>query len=328
MKRLLHNPYYRNLSIVLKASIIALIGLFLYRQVFVHHDVLTLSAYYAKMMSSPDTIPMLCLVLALMCVNWFLESIKWRMLISTMERVSILKSVQAVFTGIAVSIFTPNRIGEFGGRILVLEKADRVGAALVTILGSMSQLLITLLFGGIAMLYYFLYSQLLPSNVLYPVLIITPIILTALLYFYFRVDVLQKWMNAFAFTRKYAHHTEALAHFSTKQLASALVLSALRYITFTSQYLILLHVAAVNVDLFQATLMIVLTYLLLAIPALAFVELGSRILVAQEMLGTLSDNHLGIFTATSGLYFINVALPSVIGSFFILRLKFFRDGDE
>ena len=327
MNRLINSPHFRTFSLGLKMILLGFIAWFLYRQIFLYHDVLSLSAYYVKLMARPDTIPLLCLVFSMMFINWFLESIKWRLLISTLESVSMGKALMAVFTGVAFSIFTPNRIGEFGGRIFLLEKADRVSAALVTILGSMSQLLITLLFGGIALIYYFMDSYLVPNSILYPTLILTPIALFALLYFYFRVDVLQKLMNVFAFTRKHAHHTEVLAHFSRKQLAAALGLSALRYITFTSQYLILLHIAAVDTSIFEATLMIVLTYLMLAIPALAFVELGSRILVAQEMLGSLSDNHLGIFTATSALYLINVALPALIGSFFILRLKFFRSND-
>jgi hypothetical protein len=322
------NTLYRKNAWLLKVLLLTLIGWYLYRQVFQVHNATFFAHYFMLLIEEPSSKALMCLVCAMMLLNWLLESIKWRMLIYKLENISIFKAVQAVFTGIAVSIFTPNRIGEFGGRILVLQKADRVGAVLVTILSSMSQLLITLLIGGLALMFYFMDSSLVPDSLRNTTLVLTPLILSALLLFYFRVDVLQKIMNTFAITRKQAHHTEVLAHFSRIQLAKALALSLLRYATFTTQYLILLHITGVEANLFDTTLMIVLTYLLLAIPGLTFIDLGGRLLVAYDMLGTLSDNQVGIFTATSLLYMINIALPAFIGSFFILRLKFFRDRDE
>ena len=61
---------------------------------------------------------------------------------------------KAVFLGITVSIFTPNRIGEFGGRIFCLKSADRIKGVIITILGNVAQLLVTIIFGSIAFLFY------------------------------------------------------------------------------------------------------------------------------------------------------------------------------
>ena len=56
-----------------------------------------------------------------------------------------LNARKAVFSGITVSTFTPNRIGEYGGRVFCLEKGDRIKAVFITILCSMSQLLTTVI---------------------------------------------------------------------------------------------------------------------------------------------------------------------------------------
>ena len=87
-----------------------------------------------------------------MFLNWFLESLKWRFLISKIEKISIKRSLRAIFSGITVSAFTPNRVGEYAGRVFCLEKADRVQAVLITVIGSMAQLVVTIVFGLIGIL--------------------------------------------------------------------------------------------------------------------------------------------------------------------------------
>ena len=41
------------------------------------------------------------------------------------------KSLMAVFSGITISIFTPNRIGEYFGRVFILKKKEKVWTGLV-----------------------------------------------------------------------------------------------------------------------------------------------------------------------------------------------------
>ena len=86
-----------------------------------------------------------------MFLNWLLDAVKWKFLIKKEEEVSLWLSIKAVFLGITVSIFTPNRVGEFGGRVFCLEKANRIKAVLITILGNMGQLLATTIFGTLAL---------------------------------------------------------------------------------------------------------------------------------------------------------------------------------
>ena len=92
------------------------------------------------------------IVLIMMFLNWFLESLKWKFLISKIEKITIKRSIRAVFSGITVSAFTPNRVGEYGGRVFCLDTADRIQAVLITVIGSMAQLLTTIFFGSVGIL--------------------------------------------------------------------------------------------------------------------------------------------------------------------------------
>jgi len=92
--------------------------------------------------------------LILMPVNWLIESIKWQFLIRKVENVKLGSSIKAVFAGTAISIFTPNRIGDYLGRIFILKKGDRIDGTIATIVGNLSQLLMTILMGGVSLVYF------------------------------------------------------------------------------------------------------------------------------------------------------------------------------
>ncbi|MBL7753676.1 MAG: flippase-like domain-containing protein, partial [Chitinophagaceae bacterium] len=65
-------------------------------------------------------------VIVLMIVNWTIEAQKWRFLLKGTENFSLWTSLQSVLTGLAVSVITPNRIGEYMGRILYLRNVHKL----------------------------------------------------------------------------------------------------------------------------------------------------------------------------------------------------------
>ena len=89
------------------------------------------------------------LVVLLMFINWGLEARKWQVAIRRIQHISFFTAFQAVFSGTTLAFFTPNRMGEYFGRIWYIDKGKRIQAISLTIVCSISQLLITLS-GGIA----------------------------------------------------------------------------------------------------------------------------------------------------------------------------------
>src|SRR6266498_651715 len=94
----------------------------------------------------------LVLVIILMLMNWSIEAMKWKISIQRIKPVSFLKSFRAVLSGVSFSVNTPNRIGEYLGRILYMEEGNRLKAVSLTIVCSMSQLIITLFAGTIGLI--------------------------------------------------------------------------------------------------------------------------------------------------------------------------------
>ena len=91
------------------------------------------------------------IVFALMWVNWGIEARKWQLAIRQLQTISFASAFKAVFTGTTIAFFTPNRIGEYMGRILYINEANRIQAISLTIVCSMAQLLVTLSAGFTAL---------------------------------------------------------------------------------------------------------------------------------------------------------------------------------
>src|SRR5688572_10979456 len=92
------------------------------------------------------------LVFVLMFVNWSLEALKWKISVQRVQPVSFLRSLKAVFSGVSFSVTTPNRTGEYLGRVLYMDEGNRLKVISLTVLGSLSQLIITVFFGLLGLL--------------------------------------------------------------------------------------------------------------------------------------------------------------------------------
>ena len=62
-------------------------------------------------------------------------------------------------SGCSVTMLTPNRIGEYGGSILYVEDGNRIKAISLTIVGSISQLLVTMIMGCFGLFFLRYFSQ-------------------------------------------------------------------------------------------------------------------------------------------------------------------------
>ena len=96
---------------------------------------------------------LLTVTLALMFLNWGLEAYKWMIAVRSVQQLPFMQAFQAIFSGVSFSVTTPNRMGEYLGRLMYVQEGSRLRTISGTIVGSMSQLIITLLFGLIGLLF-------------------------------------------------------------------------------------------------------------------------------------------------------------------------------
>lgn len=311
---------------------------FLYYQVFYQTTLPTIMSWLRNNNLQTQDLGIWGTVVVLMVVNWGIEAFKWKYLMSKIEYIPFLKAYQAVLTGITISSFTPNRIGEYFGRVFILRNGNRVEGILITVLGSMGQLLVTLLAGSIGFIVLIVYF-LTPSWVFSGYFLIPLIALVIgfnliLIGLFFHVSFLSGLIQKVSGSRlnKVQKFFRIFDCYTSKELLVILVLSAFRYLLFSTQFYLLLQLFGVTITLPEAWMLISVIFLVLAIiPSVALAELGIRGSVAvyffslcfTQSNGMTEPFTLGVLAASVMLWVINLGIPAIAGTGFIFRLKFF-----
>ena len=261
-------------------------------------------------------------VIVLMLLNWFLEALKWRQMIRKIEYISIIRAMEAVFSGVSISIFTPNRVGEFAGRIFHLGRADKLQATLVTIIENFSQLLVTLIFGSVAIVIYFSkYTEMTAPFVFLIAAVLFVCCLIATLAF-FNIRILEGWFSKSKFSLRWKEFSHVLTQYTKTELASVIFKAILRYLIFSIQLLWLIRIFGGVLPAKSAMLMTMCTFFVMTVvPTFTLTELGIRGAIASHFFSYLTPDLLPVLIAVFSLWIINLALPALIGSVCILNFR-------
>ena len=332
---------HKTLNIVFRLFIVAFSLGFLYWKLIANGNIAGLYAQLSSFGNNINFFYGIAWISLFMFINWSLETLKWQSLIRQVEQVKFFKAFYAVLAGVTVSIFTPNRTGEFIGRVFTL-KADEPGkAVMLTIVGSLSQLLITILSGTIAFAISF--RKFLPSGIHIPTWaymgMVTGIIILdgCLLLGFFNVRIISNTVNRIIPAR-YRHihgYLNVVSGLNRRQLSLILSLSFLRYLVFSFQFYLILRIFGLNISLNDIIFIIPVIYLILAVtPTIALSEIGIRGSVSLVIIGTYlsgirgtllnETESLAIVLAAGVLWIINLAVPAILGIPFVFKLRFFR----
>ena len=277
----------------------------------------------------------LAAVLGLMVINWGLEAKKWQLVINRLQPISWIKCLKAVFTGTTLAFFTPNRMGEYMGRVLYIEEGKRIQAVSLTIVGSMGQLLVTLVVGVVGLLVIRSELQVGASSGsavfwLNAVLYVSLLAACFLTLLYFRLSWLIRLIERIPRIERFTRHVRVLDNFNATMLLQILSLSLARYLVFTIQYYFLFDVFGVEMNGWQVFWSVSVVFLVLAIvPTIALVtELGVRWKTSVEVVQLFSSNIVGIVATSLAIWIINLVIPALIGSLLILSIRLFNYKEE
>lgn len=274
----------------------------------------------------------LAVVILLMFVNWSIEAIKWKISLKNVQQVSFGKALQGVLSGVSFAVSTPNRMGEYLGRVLYMNEGNRLKTISVTIVGSISQLIITLAMGAAGIL--ILQEGIIDKHLISPIWMQVIIygVLAAIFFltlFYFRLPWLIKWVDRLPRMQRYAYLINTLEDFNATILLKLLSLSLLRFIVFILQYYLLFSLFEVNILWWQAFWTVSVSFLVMAvIPTIAIAELAQRGKILIAIVSLFTANELGLTLTTASIWFINLIIPAVAGSLLILRIKKIMKGNN
>lgn len=326
----------KNIKIIFKYILVPLLGLWLfyslYQQIKAQPNLQQSIHLIAEAPYGPQAWKF-WMVIILAFFNWGLEARKWQVLLKPVQIISFFRAYKSVLSGVALSLNTPNRIGEYGGRILYIKEGSRIKAISLSIAGSISQLILTLIMGCGGLVYLLFFQTGHTGSIMglslfwiRVLLFISSVVAALLILFFFRLSWLIRLIEKIPSAEKWIRYINVLEEFTPKLLLRLLSLSFFRYLVFVIQYILLLQVLKVEIFWIDSFWIVSILFLVLAIvPSFAIADLGIRGKFSTELLSVYSANIAGILGTTFGIWFINLFIPALTGSILILGIKFFKD---
>ncbi len=273
---------------------------------------------------------LLLVAMVLVPLNWGLEARKWQILARRVEPIGFGAAARAVVLGLTLGFSTPNRVGDYAARVLLLRSRRRADAVGAVFLGRFAQLVVTVGAGSVGAGYFLLNYHLrgfpLVQAAAATGLVVVNAALLAALFFGGRVAAAlaglpgaRRWPVIGRWTRGAA----ILGAYSPRELAATLAWSGARYVVFAGQFGLLLTAFGVSCGPAAGALAVTGTFLLKSlVPSLsALTDVGARELSAVHFFGLLGQAPLPVLSASLCLWLLNIALPSAAGLVLVPQLR-------
>ena len=280
-----------------------------------------------------QTIHFLVSVILLMPVNLLLETFKWKFLARKQVPLPFSRFFKAVLAGITIALFTPNRVGDYGGKMLLIGPKYNWQAIMAAAIGGFCQMIVLIAVGLVGVIYlgaHHLHWEPVTFNRL---LVAVFLMLMVMLYAYFNIKQLfmlgrflpkKKWLKRLIPTLK------ILGTYNYKELSLALLIGTMRYGIYTSQYYMILRFYGLEIPVIDAYAGIGAIFLFQTIvPLPPLVGIVARGELALLIWNHFEANEISILGATFTLFVINLCLPAFVGLIYIVRINILKSlGNE
>jgi hypothetical protein len=245
-------------------------------------------------------------LLSFSIANRYLEILKWQNLVSFIQPITVYESTKQVLGALTAGIFTPNGLGEYAGKALYFDKKNTKKIIFLNLICNGVQMLLTIFFGtlGLFMLGYWKWS-----------LVIIGICFLAFGISFLTKSIKVKGYSIEKLVRKINEIPKSI-HWRN------IMLGCCRYLVFSHQYYFLF--LAFDVDLPYLTMMATIAtvyFLASSLPSFQFLDFAVKGSVALFFFNKLGVNEWIVVFITTLMWFLNVVLPVVIGSYFVLKFK-------
>jgi hypothetical protein len=144
-----------------------------------------------------------------------------------------------------------------------------------------------------------------------------------LILMYYRLSWLIRLLEKIPLVARYRFVVEHMEKLDWQFLTKILLLSLLRYVVFIVQYVLMMQVFEVEIGIINTAAVMLLV--LSIVPSITLAELGIRGEVSLLLFGLLSTNLLGIIATTGSIWIINLIVPAIAGSVFLLGIRLFSN---
>jgi hypothetical protein len=252
-------------------------------------------------------------LLLLSFLNRYFEILKWQNLAQVVKPISTYEATKQVLAALTLGVFTPVGVGEYAGKALYFDRKDTKKIIFLNLICNGIQIVATGVFGilGMLLLGYWLWS--------FGIITIT---MAFLLFSYFTKKIKIKGYST-------ADLLDRIDEIPKKIHRKNFLLGMCRYLVFSHQYYFLF--LAFDVDLSYTTLMATITtvyFLASVIPSFQFLDFALKGSLAVYFFGILGVNEWVVVFVTTLMWFLNIVLPVIIGSYFVMIFKPYKSFKE
>lgn len=267
--------------------------------------------FFERLTHNFDVVSIVSL-LALAFLNRFFEILKWQTLLTSLRPITVAESSKQVLAALTMSVFTPNGIGEYGAKALFFPKSQAKRIVFLNLICNGVQLLVTVVLGLIGLALINLYYDVAEIRIIAIAVGILMLIFAAL---YLGRGITVKGYSL----RTLGGKVRELPDGIHKRNAA---LAVLRYLAFSHQYYLMFVVLGADIGYVPLMALIAGMYFIAsALPTMQLFDFAVKGGVAVYFFGLAGINEwIPAFVATA-MWLLNVALPVLIGSYFVISFK-------
>ena len=318
------NSRTKILNFAAKIVLVLLFIFIIYKQVFERENINTL---FDELLVSVENRPFyIILVVLLMFVNLGLESLKWQLLVSQFEKTTFFNSFKTILVGVTTGIVTPAKLGEYFGRVLLIDSKNNWKAIWATFISSVAQNIATIFFGIIGMTFYLKKFYTIESTIVDVSFYLGMILVVVLLFLYYNIDIglrIIRLLGLRRFADKIMPKEDTIGQFVHNGILNkVLIFSNLRYLVFAFQYYLLLTFFGVEGDAIAIFAAISVVYIIqTSIPLPPITNIFARGEIAILIFSHFTGNEIMILSSTFSLWIINLLVPATIGLIVIFKIN-------
>ncbi len=249
--------------------------------------------------------------------NWIFEILKWKNLVSSIQKISYSQALKQSLGSLTASLFTPNRVGEYGAKAIYFFKTKRKKVMLLNLIGHFSQMIMTILFGIIGLIFFKLNYD-----------IHFPVFRTRKFVYYLALFSVATLSGRFFISKKVrGFYWSKIVNFVNQIpktiISKTLLFSLIRYLIFSHQFYYLLYLFGVEVEYSIVIKLIFAIYFIASIiPSLPMFDWLIKGSIAVFVFSFIGVNELIVVTVTTLMWLFNFGLPAIVGSYFVLNFRF------
>lgn len=296
------------LVLLIKVLIVAGAFYFIYNQL-ANNDKLDWVLFIAKFKKN-QSVTGIGFILLLSVLNRYFEILKWQNLAYFIKPISTGEATKQVLAALTAGIFTPNGVGEYAGKALYYEKSETKQVLFLNLLCNGIQMMLTVFIGLFGLLYFNAQYHIINTQIVL-ILFGALLLLIVILFLVKKITIkgysIEKLIHKINKIPKRIHQKNIL-------------LGSFRYLVFSHQYYFLF--LAFDVDLPYLILMSAVTsvyFLASSLPTFQFLDFAVKGSVAIFFFGILGVNEWIVVFVSTLMWFLNVVLPVILGSYYVLN---------